>query len=348
MYIGNSIPKDYTCFLQTFNHLHTQTVSNILLLTTKKEFFMKLVILLILIILIIIVAICLFCYRMAFQAPRHLEEREYHLPQGEQYEVHHDTLKTSIEKLFEVPYEPIYISAFDGTKLFGRFYRGGDNTPVHLLFHGYKGNPYVDFSGGCRMALELGHSVILVDQRSHGQSDGGTITFGIKERRDVASWIQCANELLGENTPVFLWGISMGAATVLMAADLDLPKNVAGILADCPYSSPKAIIRKVCRTDMHLPDGIMYPFIRLSARLFGGFDLEESSAAEAVRNTKIPILLIHGEADYFVPCDMSHQIKKACPAITFLSVPEAGHGLAYMTAPEKYKETVENFIRAHS
>jgi len=254
---------------------------------------MKLFFLLILIILIITAAICLFCYRMAFQAPKHLEERKYYLPQGKQYEVHHDTLKASIEKLFEFPYEPIYISAFDGTKLFGRFYRGQENTPVHLLFHGYKGNPYVDFSGGCRMALEMGHSVILVDQRSHGQSDGGTITFGIKERRDVESWIQCANELLGENTPVFLWGISMGAATVLMTADLDLPGNVAGILADCPYSSPKSIIRKVCRTDMHLPDVIMYPFIRLSAWLFGHFDLEESSAAEAVRSTDIPILLIH-------------------------------------------------------
>jgi len=309
---------------------------------------MKLFFLLILIILIITAAICLFCYRMAFQAPKHLEERKYYLPQGKQYEVHHDTLKASIEKLFEFPYEPIYISAFDGTKLFGRFYRGQENTPVHLLFHGYKGNPYVDFSGGCRMALEMGHSVILVDQRSHGQSDGGTITFGIKERRDVESWIQCANELLGENTPVFLWGISMGAATVLMTADLDLPGNVAGILADCPYSSPKAIIRKVCRTDMHLPDVIMYPFIRLSAWLFGHFDLEESSAAEAVRSTDIPILLIHGEADYFVPCAMSREIKKACPSITFLSVPEAGHGLAYMTAPEKYKEAIKSFISTHS
>ena len=198
------------------------------------------------------------------------------------------------------------------------------------------------------MALEMGHSVLLVDQRSHGQSSGGTITFGIKERRDVLSWLNYVNERVGTNTPAFLWGISMGAATVLMAADQKLPGNVAGILADCPYSSPKAIIKKVCEEDLHLSATFMYPFIRLSARLFGGFNLEESSAPEAVKSTHIPILLIHGEADFFVPCRMSREIKEACPSITLLTVPEAGHGLAYMVAPDKYKEAVRSFINLHS
>ena len=297
---------------------------------------------------IIVFAVCLYCYCMCFQAPRHLEEREYHLPKGAEYEIHRETLKSSIEKLLDIPYEPVYITGFDGCKLFGRFYQGRENTPVHLQFHGYKGNPYVDFSGGCRMALEMGHSVLLVDQRSHGQSSGGTITFGIKERKDVLSWLDFVNGRAGTDTPVFLWGISMGAATVLMAADQKLPGNVAGILADCPYSSPKAIIKKVCQEDLHLSATFMYPFIRLSARLFGGFNLEESSATGAVKDTCIPILLIHGEADSFVPCRMSREIKKACPSITLLTVPDAGHGLAYMVAPGKYKEAVKSFITLHS
>ena len=134
----------------------------------------------IILICIILFTICLYAYFMCFQAPKHLEEREYHLPKGEEYEVHRETLKSSIEQLLDIPYEPVYITAFDGTKLFGRFYPGKDNTPVHLQFHGYKGNPYVDFSGGCLLALEMGHSVLLVDQRSHGQSSGGTITLASK------------------------------------------------------------------------------------------------------------------------------------------------------------------------
>ena len=136
----------------------------------------------------------------------------------------------------------------------------------------------------------------------------------------------------------------MGAATVLMATDLSLPPNVVGVIADCPYSSPKAIIQKVSR-DMHLPARIAYPFVKLGAKIFGGFDLEESSALSAVANTNIPILLIHGEDDHFVPCDMSRSIHKACASrITFQTVPGAGHGLSYMVAPEIYEKVTTDFI----
>ena len=137
----------------------------------------------------------------------------------------------------------------------------------------------------------------------------------------------------------------MGAATVLMAADLDLPDNVIGIMADCPYSSPKEIIKTVCTRDMHLPAWLLYPFVKLGARIFGGFDLEESSAVTAVTNAKVPILIIHGEDDRFVPCDMSRAIQKACSdLITLETVPDAGHGLCYMVAPKRYEEVTVNFL----
>ena len=106
----------------------------------------------------------------------------------------------------------------------------------------------------------------------------------------------------------------MGAATVLMASELNLPENVVCIIADSPYSSPKAIIRKVCR-DRHLPDWLAYPFIRIGAKIFGGVSIEECSAEDAVRNARIPILLIHGEDDRFVPCQMSKRIFRACSAL---------------------------------
>ena len=137
----------------------------------------------------------------------------------------------------------------------------------------------------------------------------------------------------------------MGAATVLMATDLDLPGNVIGVMADCPFSSPKEIIMKVCG-DMHLPSKLLYPFIKLGARLFAHFDLEESSAINAVKRTKLPILLIHGEADHFVPCDMSRRIYEACPScVTLETIPDAGHGLSYMIDPKKYEDVTLAFIR---
>ena len=136
----------------------------------------------------------------------------------------------------------------------------------------------------------------------------------------------------------------MGAATVLMASELSLPENVRGIIADCPYSSPEAIIRKVCR-DWTRPESSFF-WVRLGARLLGGFDPLACSAVEAVQHTDIPILLIHGEADRFVPCDMSREIYAACKGKKMLlTVPDAGHGISYMVDTEAYRNVVEQFIR---
>ena len=195
------------------------------------------------------------------------------------------------------------------------------------------------------MARESGQNTLVVDQRAHGRSGGTTITFGIRERLDCLSWVEYVNQRFGLDTPIFLSGVSMGAATVLMASELELPANVRGIIADCPYFSPEAIIRKVCREDMHLPPALVMPFIRLVARLFGHFDLKESSAVQAVGNTTIPILLLHGEDDRFVPCDMSRDIFDACTGDkTRITFQGAGHGLSYIVDTERYSEAVSRFV----
>ena len=136
----------------------------------------------------------------------------------------------------------------------------------------------------------------------------------------------------------------MGAATVLMTAGLDLPENVACVMADCPYSSPAAIIEKVCQ-DMHYPVPLCRPFLYLGARIFGGFKLNECTANVAVKHAKVPILLLHGEADHYVPCDMSREIAANCASpVQLHTFPDAGHGLCYMTDPQRYERVVYNFL----
>ena len=129
-----------------------------------------------------------------------------------------------------------------------------------------------------------------------------------------------------------------------MAADLDLPKNVVGILADCGYSSPREIIQKVIR-EMGLPVKVCYPFVKLGARLFGGFDLEETSAIEAIKKCKIPVLFIHGGADAYVPCEMTLACFESCPAPKKLHItPSAGHGLCFMVDKEGYLRAFKEFV----
>ena len=254
-----------------------------------------------------------------------------------------------IDEMRAIPFETVYITSFDGLNLAGRYYHVKDGAPVHIQFHGYKGWAYRDFCGGNKLARERGCNTLVVDQRAHGMSEGNTISMGINERFDCLSWINYICERFGRDVKIVISGVSMGATTVLMAAGLGLPENVIGIIADCPYSSPKEIIMKVC-SDMKLPARLMYPFVRLGAKLYGHFDLEVADAAEAVCHAKVPILLIHGEDDRFVPCSMSQKIferfKEANPDGNMLleTFPGAGHGISFMEDEVRYGRIIDKAI----
>ena len=187
--------------------------------------------------------------------------------------------------------------------------------------------------------------MLMIEERAHCSSEGHTISFGINERYDVLNWTRYAAERFGPDTKILLGGISMGAATVLMASELGLPQNVRGILADCPYTTPEEIITLTGKK-LKFPMEALFPFVRLAAKLFGGFTLGGVNAASAVRHTKVPVLLIHGEADELVPCRMGREIAAANPAMVELhTFPGAGHGLSYLADTPRYTALIEAFCR---
>jgi len=287
-------------------------------------------------------AITFFCYRIAFLSPDKTQDNIYNIPSGQQYQQQREVMRAMIRDMAAVPCQKVTITSRAGMRLSARYYHHDNGAPLAICFHGYRSTSIRDFCGGARLAMEQGHNVLLVDQRAHGESDGHTITFGIRERQDCLDWVRWGVERFGRDIPILLYGISMGGATVLMAADVGLPDNVRGIIADSPYSSPCEIIRKVCG-DMKYPPALAMPFIRAAARLFGGFSLTEHTAVEAVKNTSIPIMIIHGEDDRFVPCSMSADIQAANPAIRRYTFPEAGHGISYMKDTPRYHSLVKDF-----
>ena len=282
-------------------------------------------------------------YLYAFFSP-HSGQNDDHrilikLKSQEQY----DNTIQMIDRLNARPYEHVSIRSFDGLRLSGRYYHVDDKAPLAILCHGYRGTPSRDFCGGADICFQLGMNVLLIEERAHCTSEGHTITFGIKERRDVLSWAEYAVERFGRDVKILLAGISMGGGTVLMASELPLPENVRGILADCPFTSPADIVTEVGRSN-GLPMQIAYPLACLAAIVFGGFSLTAADAAESVKAAKIPILLIHGEADELVPCVMSRKIAAANPAqIEFHTIPDAGHGLSYVEDTERYTQLVKDF-----
>lgn len=286
-----------------------------------------------------------FCYRIAFYSMNEKEQDIYAIPPGKQYEAVADQILELIHEVESLSYEIVSVTAKDGLHLVGRYYHFRDGAPVMILFHGYRGNGRREFAGNNRIAEKLGFNVIAVDERAHGKSGGHTITFGIKERYDCLAWANYAAERFGSDIPIVLSGVSMGAATVLMASSLPLPKSVKAIIADCPYSSPKAIIQKVS-ADVKLPPKLAYPFVVIGALLFGKFRLWQSSPVEAVRRANVPILLIHGDDDRFVPCEMSEEIFDACSSGgELVIVPGAGHALSYFVDTDRYVRKVSAFLK---
>ena len=285
------------------------------------------------------------CYRMAFRARKKTAPaEEFPLPKGDAYEPFHDAMRQWMTEVRAMPHQTFYIRSFDGLKLRGLFYEYAPGAPIELMFHGYRGNAERDLCGGIQRSFALGRSVFLVDQRSSEGSEGNVISFGINEHKDCLAWVDFLVDHFGPDVKIILTGISMGAATVLMAASCDLPPNVIGVLADCGYTTPKAIILKVVAS-MGLPAKFFYPFVKLGARLFGRFDLEAFSPLEAMQKCRLPVIFLHGECDGYVPCAMSHENFEACTGPKALvTVPGADHGLSYLVDPEGYLNALRDFF----
>lgn len=250
----------------------------------------------------------------------------------------------NIDILLETPYEAVTILSHDGLKLRGKFYEGRSGAPLLLFFHGYRSTAERDGSGGFSLCREKGWNAMMADQRAHGESQGKTITFGAKERYDVLDWVNWAVRRFGEDQEIYLVGVSMGAATVLMAAGLGLPPQVKGVWADCGYSSTEGVLRHMIRR-WNLPETLTFGAARLGGRIFGGFDVREITPLEAVKKAKVPILLIHGEDDNVVPRHMAEEIREACAApVEIVSVPGAHHGMSFYTDNAQYRSAVERLI----
>lgn len=241
--------------------------------------------------------------------------------------------------------EEVSVTSFDGLRLAGTFLPCENARGTLLLFHGWRGGPIADFGYSVRLYHELGLNVLLTHERAQGKSEGKYMTFGVRERKDVHTWVRWHAERFGKDAPILLGGISMGAATVLMACGEPFDGNVRGVVADCGFTSPKEILTAVARAG-HLPPWLFVPAVGLAIRCFAGFRLDEYSTLTAMRTTAIPILFAHGEADTFVPCEMTKRNYEACASAdkTLLLVPGAKHGQSFPVAPERYTAAIKELL----
>ncbi len=241
----------------------------------------------------------------------------------------------------------LQIESYDGLKLHAVWVPAENPKGTILLAHGYRSSKIIDFSLAFGMYHAMGMNILLPDQRAHGKSEGRFITFGVKESRDMQTWVAYHNDTFGK-LPLVLSGLSMGASTMLYLADADLPENVKGIIADCGFTSPKEIIKSVFHSIIHLPAETTLWATDLFARLFAGFSLTEKDTRKILQNSKLPVLLVHGMDDGFVPCEMTRQAYAVCKEPKELLLVEgADHGVSFLVAKERYVQTVVAFLQKY-
>lgn len=308
-----------------------------------KWYFILLIVTCILLALVLITSYV--CFYLTFYIKKRPKSDDFNIPGGEVYKPHKEIIIEGIKRARTLPHIQHKITSFDGLNLYANYYEYDKNAPIEIMFHGYRGDAERDLGVGIERAHKVGHNAFIIHQRACGLSEGKVTSFGVNEKKDCLRWVDYVIETFGEDVRIILTGISMGAATVLMASGCDLPKNVIGVLADCGYNKASDIIKKVVK-DMKLPANFFYPFIKLGARLFGKFNLEEFSPFDGVSKTKLPIIFFHGDIDDLVPCDMSEKLYNACNSKKRLvTIKNAGHGLCYLIDPEKYINEVKDFFK---
>jgi fermentation-respiration switch protein FrsA (DUF1100 family) len=246
--------------------------------------------------------------------------------------------------------EDLWIASRDGLKLHAFYVPAAPGAAIPgtaILVHGYSGDARQVAYMGRLFHEKFGMNVLLPDARGHGQSQGNYIGFGWHERLDILDWMDLVRTRPGGDR-IVLFGISMGASTVLMAGGETVPPELKLIIADCGYTSAME------EMDWQMKRRYRFsfsPLIRAVSRLTmrrARYSFEEASALEQVKKSRVPTLFIHGESDTFVPFEMCGRLYAACASEKELyTVPGAEHGAAYSVAGEQYEQRLALFMKKH-
>lgn len=260
---------------------------------------------------------------------------------------HYPIAKEGRRWLEGMPYINVYIKSFDGLRLYGALLENYSDKIV-ICVHGFTGSGKKDFASLAQAYYKNGYNVLLVDNRAHGQSEGKYVGFGVLDRLDLRNWVKYVINRFGSNVQIFLHGISMGAATVLMASSI-MPKNVRGIIADCGFTSVYEIFEYVLKRDYHLPKFPIIYLTNIMSKIRAGYGYKDVNTTAEIARSDIPILFIHGENDEFVPLWMTMKNYSHCKAYKELFiVRESEHAESHYIDKKGYERRILRFIEKMS
>lgn len=247
-------------------------------------------------------------------------------------------------------FERLTLTSRDGLKLSGYYLPASKPTDkLVILTHGYLGNAKQMGLFGQHYHNDLEYNIFMPDARGHGKSEGNYYGFGWPDRLDLIDWTQLLVEKLGTDIKVAYHGLSMGAATVLMASgEEELPSQVKAIIADSPYASVYQLFQYQMNRMFHLPAFPLLDSTSVLTKIRAGYSFREASALKEVEKTSVPILYIHGESDTFVPTELTKDLYRhtSSDAELYL-VPNANHGESIALDEDKYNMKIDQFLNRY-
>ena len=252
----------------------------------------------------------------------------------------------AIQKLENISFEVLSIMSDDGLKLTGRLYKTTSKQCKGLIYclHGFNSNPLRVYAYITPYLLEDGWDCLLVSARAHADSEGKWSGFSCLEQEDVRCWLI---KLVQQYKTIYLYGQSMGAATMALAASKTLPPQVKGVIFDCGFSAPIDVILSKVPSKAKALSYPMFIFADMFARMIGHFSFlsKKNQAKNTIQNAKVPFLFIHGDSDEVVPVEEGYIMDKVCPTPHTLNIfTGAEHMASIYLEPDRYLSLVKNFI----
>ncbi len=243
-----------------------------------------------------------------------------------------------------LPYEKRQLTN-RGLKQVGWYLPAAQKTKkTAIVVHGFT-NDKEDMKPYAMLFHDLGYNVLLPDNEAHGESEGNLIGYGWNDRLNVMAW---TDQLIKENpeSQITLFGLSMGAATVMMASGERLPAQVTSLIEDCGYTSVWDELKFQAKAMYNLPAFPLLYEVSALSKIRAGFSYGEASSVKQLAKNKRPTLFIHGDKDDFVPTKMVYDNYKATKGPKeILIVKGAKHAKSFETNPEQYQKKLAAFLK---
>lgn len=237
----------------------------------------------------------------------------------------------------------------DGLKLDAWYVPAHKQTnKTAVLAHGWHNNKTTMAIYG-ELFHELGYNVLIPDNRAHGDSQGEMIGYGWLDRKDYLGWTNQILRKNGHKSNIVMYGMSMGAATVLSASgERALPKQVKAIIADSSYTSVMDEVKHEAGAMYGLPWFPLVNIVSGISKARAGYSYEEASPLKQVAKNTRPTFFIQGGADTFVPTRMVYPLYKASKGPKQLWITKGSkHVQSFHDYPVVYREKIQHFLEKY-